>query len=182
MKILWFYKPEKCVSKVKENDVLKHFFLEKANEEKGVLNASDGKMLIRIPVDLAPGDTAGAIPVEALLSAKKVGQDGFAEIRLAKKCEIETPDTKQEFSRFNYLKFPNFQKVIPISKPKAVIAFDVKKLKAISDAIYSEGVVLEIRGKEEGIVVRPASGSAAFGVLMPIKPDRETPDENQKEI
>lgn len=178
MKILTNYRPEKCVSKDKENEAFRQFFVERIKGDKGILSATDGKCLVRIPVELSDKDQEGAVPVDAVAKSRSLADDApECEVLLLKTVKVVSPAFKADYERFNYLTPPKFQSAIPKSKPKAYAFFNAKHLKSIADAMGTEMVFVEIREVGQPLVIRPDDKSDLIGVLAAIKPtDREVSD------
>jgi hypothetical protein len=183
MKISDQYLPEKCAFKGKEGkEALKHMFVEKAEGDRGVLSATDGVMLVRLPVKLSEGDKEGTVSVDALTQAREYVKDGEYEIHLRDKAVIDVPELHAEHVRFNLVAFPETKKIFPKTKPRAVIAFSAKRLRDIADAMGCDAVLLEIRSESEIIVVRPAIGECLeVGAFMPVNTGR-TAKEKQGEL
>ena len=184
MKILNTFKPEKCVSKDPTRQALFHAFVDKTGEKKGFLNATNGIMAVRIPVDLEENETEGAIPVEAIKQSRKIcsKESEHLEFTLSEKVMVQNQEVKSEYDRFNYLTFPKIQAVFPKTKPKAFIAFNAAYLKCIADALGTEMVFLEIRNSHEAIIVRPNNESDCKAALMPCTISRKTGEEKQEKI
>lgn len=180
MKIYDRYRPEKCVLKTTDgSEVLKHMLVERTEGGRGILSATDGAMLVRLPVELGESDEAGAVSVDAMNQAREYAKVGEYEIHLRTRAVIDVPDLKAEHARMNLLIVPNTAKIFPKTKVKMAIGLDTKKLRAIAEAMGSDQVIIELRDEATVIVVRPINDGPEIGALMPLK-TRETEKKKQK--
>lgn len=145
-----------------------------ASEKKGRLAAMNGHALAVIPVEV-DGDTAGAVPAEAIkLARKAAGKHGQAILACGKEVSLAIPGGTQTFRR-DTTPFPNFAQLIPVrnrgDKDTFTVAFDAKLLLELAKAIGTEKVILAFSTRDadhDPILVRPLAPNAeAFGVLMP---------------
>lgn len=170
MKIISDFKIEKCVAgKKEEREGLKHIFIRRHKDDKGYALATNGVVLVRVPVTLEEGDVPGALPPEALKYGRKV-QEGSerVQIQLADQACVVTPDIAAAYHRHQYVAEPRFEGVIPCGKSAfTVIAFSVAKLAQVAAAIGADRVVLEIRDSTTPIIVRPNGASDCLGLLAP---------------
>lgn len=173
MKIDKLCKLEKCVSKDKDEQQLKNLFLD-VQKDHAFLCACDRKSLVRIAVDLDGGDVPGAIPPEALKTARRLADkdENFATIKAGdEKAHVENGFVSADYERLSGMKFTNLSAAFPKGKPAAQVAFNAKKLYELSQGLGTECVILEFRPNAP-IVVRPNEKSEDAAVMMFLEPHK----------
>lgn len=185
MKIQKNRKVEKVCSTDKTKMTLNHMYLKIVNKEQAVLIATDGVMLVHVPVAPEGHDREGLVPPEALKYARRVQetdeQDNLT-IDVSDKVTVKTSDISASYERMSHLTFPTTTQVFPKHEPRAFISFSVERLRAIADAMGTDQVFLEIRETDSPIVIRPDDQSDMVGVLMPMKSIHSGKKSGQKEI
>jgi hypothetical protein len=179
---------EECVSRDETRPHLVSAHLDKA---KARLVATDGHMLVAIPVKVEAGDVDGPVPKEALREARshanrtrysrKKGDDGLPRIRVGKRL-LDTGGAI--YRRPPPCTFPPWELVIPTVEPgepgTVTIGFNPHLFVAVAKAI-GEGTrrpfvqvtfKLPNAGQEalEPFVIRAGNGSGeAIAVVMPAR-------------
>lgn len=143
----------------------------------GALWATDGRAMVRLPVESDETDTEGWVPVEALKAARKVAGkldsiamhvNGAATLLNGQSFPRPNPDTM----RGNW---PACERIWDISnahETKFTVAFNAELLANIAEAFGSAEVKLEMTDAETVIRVSPvgkAPNLDARAVLMPIR-------------
>lgn len=111
--------------------------------DKKVIVATDGKVMVLLPVDNSENDVSGHIPIEVISQAQK--QSGI--LMSEKTITVDTKGVKTEYPRPDLGSFPQFESVtIPADKSKKVVAFkiDLRLLKAVEEAFGSGEVTVEV--------------------------------------
>ena len=134
------------------------------------LVATNGQALVVIPIELSEGDADGYVTAAALKLARK-GSDN-PEIRcngtltLSDGTQLPRPGAQGK-------PFPDYRQCVPKDPPTLAIAFSVKNLRALGDALGAQHLVLEIKDATSPVIVRPAGYRVpvqeAFGVLVPYR-------------
>lgn len=144
----------------------------------GALWATDGRMMVKLPVESDETDTEGWVPVDALKAARKLsGRLDSISVHLngaATLCNgaaFPRPGGDQ----FKGGQWPNCERVFDDAmgkETKLSIAFDVRLLTAIADAMGTDQVKLHLTDELTVIRVSPVGkvpSPDARGVLMPIR-------------
>lgn len=146
------------------------------------LIATNGRMLVALPVETGTNDASGYVSRDVLKAARKAGNKrDKAEISLNGVAEIAGGITMPREGVAKECKFPNWRQVVPNFEGKQTlsIGLDPAFLMAIANAIGSEGVSLtvELTGEKYHtgpIKVAPAGKfivghGAPTAVLMPLR-------------
>lgn len=167
------YRPELIASKDETRSMLLEPWLDVVNK---VVVASNGHMLVAVPVETGEGDTTGVMPSEALKAGRKAAK-GLAEVEIAANGAATTT-SGASFVRKD-MNFVPWQAVVPSyrkgDKDTITIFFDANYLKQLVDALGCDGLVSLTFPKsndDDPIVIRSESKSAREGeiaVLMPIR-------------
>ena len=155
-----------------EHSALANVYFDK---EGGNLVASDGFILVVIPVEFEEEDVSGVIVPEALLAAR----ENQGNLRL---CRHETVVGEESYDRSD--DYPDVNvvvaKVLEEESESTVVSLDAHRLLNLARALLDDpkydvyGVTLEIRSKNEPILVRPYVRGGGlyhdkrFGILMPM--------------
>ncbi len=170
MKIDKKYKIQKSCSTDETRFSIQNPYLERDGKGKGILIATDGRMLAKVPVDLDKTDRKGYVPLGALveLQSDKTGQ---TTLNVNGSAEIVRPDgTKITFKRDKEYNFPNWRQLKPNGEIKAEITFSPARLLDLARALgvaNGEPVTLKIRGELDPIEVEGIG--EADGLLMPMQ-------------
>lgn len=135
--------------------------------------ATDGARLVCVPVQ-ASQDELGMIPAAVVKAAREASKQKLLEIHGADLLDG---------------KFLKWQQCVPDGPPRFTVAFNDELLQGLCDAmggkspvgnvqdalgveddsIFSHGIIMEIRGETDPIVIRPHDPTnKAFGLLMPM--------------
>ena len=160
-----------------EHETLSSVYFDKQHSR---LVATDGIILVAIPVESEDEDVSGCISPQAITIARKI----HGTLRLHEK-EIIIESKQGTFHCQRSGEYPSIESVlsqIDSGKDQAVISLDAKRLlrltKALLDpAAWECGVTLHIRGETEPILVNPYVGCLhrkacrhnRFGVIMPME-------------
>ena len=144
----------------------------------GCLWASDGRAMVKLPVESDESDTEGFVPVDALKAARKlsgrldkifVHLNGAAS--LANGASFPRPTSQTQ----GFTNWPNCERVFDDAFGKETnfsIALDVKLLAAIAEAMGTDQVRLQMTDAQTVIRVYPVGDAPnvnARGILMPIR-------------
>lgn len=162
-------KPWLCAAK-SGHAVITHAHL-RITDGKGRLEATNGKCLVAIDVELSEGDAPGLIPVDALKEAKPIA--GIREIRANGLIQAETKAGTVTMSRPEGA-YPDVDAVR--GEPGEVtLSLNAAFLKAIQDAYGAEAVTLRITVPSDGsavsdpVHVAPYRGVVTgWGLIMPM--------------
>ena len=167
------YKPELIVSEDSTLPNIGHPHLDR-NKQKVI--ATNGHMMIILPVQCADADTSGAVPKDALKVARKEARKSsnvLLELNGAAKAT-----NGQTFPRPD-LSFPPYEQLIPnFGNAKThTFAFNATYLKALSDALGIEKytgvqITINLDDVEAPILVRSTAEKTpedAIGILMPTR-------------
>jgi hypothetical protein len=166
-------KIEVCTSKDELKPALNHVMFTGRH-----LVATDGHILAWIPVKADEGDTQGKIQPEVFKEARKADKKSNfctmsvnGNIKLSNGTQIER--TKED------AQFPNIKAVIPRHNTGTRVAFDVRLLVRLADALGTDHLELILPDQKEvtrAILVYPNDGQTGrcrrtegMGVLMPIR-------------
>lgn len=154
-------KIEKAAAKDKSRPALNHPHL---NVTTGMIEATNGVIAVRVPVDCDPEDCSGAVSAEALAAARKEGE----QLRCAEE-RLETRDTS--YRRPQVGSFPALADLIPAAGSGTWrVALDVDQLAKLAAALGSERVILEGSAPGAPIRVEPyGSDLDGEAVIMPIR-------------
>jgi hypothetical protein len=181
---------EKACSGDASRPVLNSVYLERMEDGRSRLLATNGRIAAIVPVLCEEGDASGYITADALKAARKAaGKLETASFTANGVCKM--PDG-QEFARPDLGKYPNVNQVIPKNETAFTVRLDPELLYRLAESIgASRGVSLEIivdtamPNANHAIRVRPldnpraetAKGSHAgyapacmdaMGLIMPI--------------
>ena len=144
----------------------------------GCLWATDGRAMVKLPVESDETDTEGFVPVEALKAARKLsGRIDSISVHLngaatlANGATFPRPTTQTQ----GFTTWPNCERVFDDAigkETKFSVALDVKLLAAIADAMGTDKVRLQMTDENTAIRVYPGSDAPnvnARGILMPIR-------------
>lgn len=144
----------------------------------GALWATDGRAMVKLPVESDETDTEGWIPVDALKAARKLsGRLDSVSIHLngaATLCNGAAFPRRDE-KRGEGTRWPNCERIFEDAmgkETKLSIALDVRLLAAIADAMGTDQVKLHLTDELTVIRVSPvgkAPSPDAWGILMPIR-------------
>lgn len=151
-------------------------YLDMTVEGEPVVVAVDGRMLAVVPVAVGPNDKTGYLSADALKTMRK-----------AKVSEIECNGELKVvggpiFPQPDLGTFPNWRMVVPAKdrEVKWKIKLNTTLLADLAKAIGCECVELQFGNRGEAILVKPVHTSTnpaacekAFGVLMPVRSDKE---------
>ncbi len=162
------YKIEKAVSKDETRDSLSQPTFERTGKTTGVLVATDGRILAKVPVKVAPTDVEGYVPIEAIQLTRK--NTHYAPLTLDKGgAHIQ----QRNGAKTTYLRmegtFPNWKQLRPTAKKVTTITFSPKRLLDLARALGVENdgsLTLKIR--KPGDAIEVINGDAD-GLLMPMK-------------
>jgi hypothetical protein len=162
---------EKVVSKDKTRLPLSKPYL-----RNGAIWASDGKAMVRLPVETEAGDVDGYLSPEALKAARKT-KDGTIHANGSLALSNGQVFPRPQVDELG--KFPDCEPIWNngIAQPNTLsVAFDVGLLKNIADAFGTEAVRLELTDALTVIRVFPVANvgctipnEEARGLLMPIR-------------
>lgn len=144
----------------------------------GALWATDGRMMVKLPVESDETDTEGWVPVDALKAARKLsGRLDSISVHLNGAATLANGAAfpRPGGDEFKGGQWPNCERVFDDAigkETKFSIAFDVKLLAAIADAMGTDKVRLQMTDENTVIRVYPGSDAPnvnARGILMPIR-------------
>jgi hypothetical protein len=126
--------------------------------------ATDGRMMVVLPVLLEPGETAGQIPVEAIKQARKERTP-----KLHANGSVTLPNGVV-MPRNHEVKLPAYEQVIPAEDRPVTykVCFNAALLAKMQEAMGSEFVTLEFADPKDIIVVK-GSKVEGIGYLMPAR-------------
>lgn len=148
------------------------------------LLATNGRIAAYLPVVTDEADKAGYVTAEALKAARK-GAKGAETASFSANGVCKMADG-QEFARPDLGNYPNMESIKPKDEVRFTVSLDPELLLQLAEAIgAARGVILEVRGENSAIVVRPcvnpraenAKGRkvgyvpaelAASGLIMPV--------------
>lgn len=166
-------KPESVVNKNDARTALLNCYVDTTGPQPHLV-ATDGHMLVAIPV-IATTDEQGYVSPVALKAARKLAKKNeLAEIACNGSLGLTDGTQYPRPTQEEYGRFPQWQMVLPKpDRPTAVrIGVNAAYLKAIADALGQDEVILEIgaEGAVDPIVVLPMTRTdTRKAVLMPIK-------------
>lgn len=144
----------------------------------GALWATDGRAMVKLPVESDETDAEGWVPLDALKAARKLaGRLDTVSIHLngaATLCN-GAAFPRLDDKRREGTQWPNCERVFDDAMGKETkfsVAFDVRLLAAIADAMGTDQVKLDLTDELTVIRVSPvgkAPSPDARGVLMPIR-------------
>lgn len=142
---------------------------------KANLISTNGRAIVVIPVEVAPEDTQGYIPIDGLKAARKATRGKGGEID-AKANGAFMLNNGQSFPRNVDATFPNWRQVIPADKPFVLeVGLNASYLLDLVQALGGTGNVrLSFTGPQDPITVRAMEGplkyeDGAKAVLMPVR-------------
>lgn len=176
MKIASCYRPEECASRdtARPHVTVAHLDLDDLTDPRVV--ATDGRMMIAVPVVPEDGDTSGSLSPDALAAARKVAGKQANEIVLAAGKHYILPDGTS-MPRKDAGRFPSWRTLMPAYKagdPGTVtIGFDARLLARLVKAMGVNEVILTFPLPEPDAVmvdpIRVTASNDAIGVLMPVR-------------
>jgi hypothetical protein len=179
--------PKKCkIESAASKDKTRHSIIEpylEIRESGSRMIATDGRILVVVPVETTPDDVSGYVSADALKASRK-GKQVESVIR----CNgaLETWDGAS-YPRPDLGTYPNVDQVMPKNeathgKRKIRFSVDAALLSRLADAMGTDGVTLEFLADEsdgsvsDPLMVTPRSTSDrkcatidALGVLMPMR-------------
>jgi hypothetical protein len=151
---------------------IEHPYLDATDRENPVVVSTNGRMLVRVPVEIEEGDVSGPITESALKAARKLGNKrDEAHIHANGSLALDDGSSLPRPVLGEGVNFPNWKQVIPEEGTK-VIAFNAQFLLDIAKAISGNGeTVVTIRFQDELSLIRVTTSSnpGALGVLMPVR-------------
>lgn len=141
MKIHKSAKPWACAARDTGRYAIEHLHLRVTADGRGVLEATDGRMLVVVDVELSEGDAPGLVPVGALKDAKP-NRDGMREVRANGHVEATTKSGPVSMPRPEG-EYPNTADVVPVPGMLSV-TIDAAKLASIQQAFGSPWVTLRM--------------------------------------
>ena len=144
--------------------------LDRDENKKPVLVATDGRLMAIVPVETEKGDVHGSVPLKAI---KELNKDKYnrSKLSLNGHAEVKHIDgTEIKFERDTESHFPNWQQVIPKKEKVFEIKLSAKRLLDLSQALgvgKYDAVTLTFTGELDAVKVDGIDG--AFGLLMPMK-------------
>lgn len=179
-------KIELAASKDKNRHVIAETYLDIA-DGKGVLVATDGRILAAVPVALDAADVAGYVSHACLKAARKTAPRGDdAIVTLNGVATFHDGSTMPRTVDNADSKYPNWRQVVPApyEAPAIVIRLDALRLWKLAQAMGTQAVCLTIQAPDKPFLVTPQSGGKysgycaapvcmeARGVIMPIADSR----------
>lgn len=166
---------EKAISTDKTRKVLQNVYL------KGhALWATDGRCMVRLPIEREEHDVDGFVTAEALKAARKV-KSPSGEVSLSLNG-VQALSNGQQFPRptsEQVGQWPNCELVYYLAveqKTNFKISFDLELLNKVADAMGAEAVCLEFEDSDKPIRVKPSfkKGSSiaapnAIGIVTPMR-------------
>lgn len=132
-----------------------------ANEP--TLVATDGKMLVAVPVTARKSER-GPVPISALQAARKLN-----ESTITLDSTVCTLSDGTKHPRPKSERIPRWREVIPTANPAVRFAINPKQLMAIAKALGAvDGVILEMTENYGPIRITPAKRARGLGLLMPL--------------
>ena len=176
MKIAKRYRPEIVASRDIDRASITDPYLDTKAER---LVATDGRMLVAIPVETEKSERSRYLACSLLKAARNLGDD-----------EVPAEIEDQEIVEYGVLwpaaqerMFPDWQSVVPKMKhgdPGTVtVHLNPRLLKSLAEAMASGSAValtFDAGQPATALVVRPLLDSDAFGVLMPMRQGDEGDD------
>jgi hypothetical protein len=164
MKMDKSYKPELCASDDSTRTQLCEPWLD---VEKKRLCATNGHMLISVPIETDDVDATGPLPSDALKAARKACGRSASEISLSANGTVQIPGGAS-FPRDKTVQFPPIDQVIPSYKKgdKGTVTFGVNAhyLATLAKALGSDTGVIQITIKiENGTTLDPLLVSRDVG-------------------
>ena len=126
------FKPELIVSKDKQRVAIATCYL-----QGKFLLATDGRMLVKIPVEREEGDTDGPVTIEAIAAARKLGRK-LGLVVIACNDALVTPDGAS-FPRNAAVSYPQVEQAIPGKRKEVKLGLNAALLKALADALGDDG-------------------------------------------
>lgn len=147
MEIKKSYKPELVAAKDDGRLPLNHLLLERESALEGggpALIATNGRMLVIVPVEAESADVDGLIPVEALKAARKIGPKSRNAVLSANgRVEYQTKDGGSTSVERPEGKWPPYRSVIP--KPDhawVTLCVNAEYLLAVQKAMGASGLTI----------------------------------------
>lgn len=175
-------KIEKVCSKDKHREVLQNPFLEldpkkrltqESGGDGGELVATNGRFLVAIPVSVSEEDTAGVVPVGAILAARKTEDNEL----VCAEDRVESLEAGVSYSRTD-ISFPALTEIVPQPDAEAnTIRLNAKFLYELAQGLGSDEIELKVsktNSERAPIVVHTLNElDSAIGILMPVIKDNQ---------
>ena len=185
MRIAKGAKVEKVASKDRSRPVLAHLFVREGDEPgSGTLEATDSYALVRVPVELDEGDTAGFVTSATLTEARKGAVGGEVELTVNGSVSYRTKEGGEvSATRPEPGKFPDTAQLFPSELSTFEVGLNPKLLLGLAEAMGSADRVKLTFARKSGssvacdsdplrpILVEPLTGGVdgANGILMPVR-------------
>lgn len=140
--------------------------------ERAVLEASDSRIAVRVPVEVARRDRSGYVPVEAIRYARG---HGVAIECLSSVCRVRTPrlrEWRRPTSGHHETVTAAIDSMLGAPLPHLPVPFfaiDVALLDAAAEAMGADALLVCLRDAESAIELRPWGGSGAVAALMGLR-------------
>jgi len=182
MKLNKANKLSKVVAKEATRYAIRGAKLDKADDGKPVLVATDGRRLAVVPVEDAEDDHEAVLPLDALKAAEKGSKRFPATVSVNGTVRVQADRVNPAVAEFQpedpESRFPDWRQVVP-EKGKGTVRLTVnaKMLHELASALGSDSVTLELVPGDDGEVSDPIRAEPAgeregqpgsFGVIMPI--------------
>lgn len=136
------------------------------------LIATDGYMLVAVPIELESGDVDGYVPVKILKASRAGKKKELASIILTDKKSAESEGVIEPRNPSDSI-FPNWQQVVPKANRDVTfkIGLDAALLGRLSDAMggSDDKLILEFVDDRQAIVVKKISAPDVLAILMPTR-------------
>ena len=172
--------PKTCrIERVASTDATRQAIQEPWLDVKAkVIVATNGRALVKLPVEIDETDTDGPITRTALAAARKVGAKNEPASIVATAGALTCANGVTE-KRPDVGKFPNWTQVMPRDPGKIRLSFNAVTLFDMATAMGCSDVVLEFNDATSPIKVLPSYSKSAWsippaspeavGVFMPIR-------------
>jgi len=176
------FNPKLKIEKIADKGHIQTCFREvHLDVERKCLVATNGHMLVRVPVELSEADTTGPVPLAAILEARKQKTES-AEIVCNSTAKVVGG---AEYPRPDVGEYPDYPKALPDEsvEPTYTLAFNAKYLWELAQALQQTTgagnyphVLVEVRshktkkGTVPALSVRAAKGEASAVIPAHIGP------------
>lgn len=168
-------KLEKIVSKDETRFALTHAYHDK---DASMLVATNGHMLVALPVTENSTDDSGFVPVDALKAARKAkGLSESPDVTIVD-GKVSCPRVSMTFAPDTEgCTFPEWKRGLPSFNPSernvATITLNAKYLAALAEAMGSDNDAIQLTFSVDDsygpVMVRATGNNPAVGVIMPIR-------------